>query len=182
MKKKLFPLLVLLVLAACKEQKKAEVEPKTTEEVQEVTDRLAGKYPIYDFKGLQPLLEQDNDTTYIINFWATWCEPCVAELPYFEELGKNYADQKVSVVLVDLDMKRAWEKRLLPFLEKRQLTSKVVILDDPKQNTWIPLVDEAWGGGIPATLIYKGDIRQFYEQGFTAEELNTAFQEIHQSE
>ncbi len=181
MKKTLFPLVVLLFLAACKEQKKKEVQPDVTDEVQEVTDLLDGKYPIYDFKGLQPLLEQNNDTTYIVNFWATWCEPCVAELPYFEELNKNYSEQKVSVILVDLDMKRAWENRLLPFLEKRQLSSKVVILDDPKQNTWIPLVDEEWGGGIPATLIYKGDERQFYEQGFTKEELHTAFLEIHQS-
>ena len=181
MKKTLFPLVVLLFMAACKEQKKKEVQPDVTNEVQEVTDLLGGKYPIYDFKGLQPFLEQNNDTTYIVNFWATWCEPCVAELPYFEDLGKNYSEEKVSVILVDLDMKRAWVNRLLPFLEKRQLSSKVVILDDPKQNTWIPLVDEEWGGGIPATLIYKGDERQFYEQGFSKEELHTAFLEIHQS-
>ena len=50
----------------------------------------------------------------------------------------------------------------------------MVILDDPKQNEWIPKVDEEWGGGIPATLIYNKEKRQFFEKGFTYEELNEA--------
>ena len=55
---------------------------------------------------------------------------------------------------------------------KNKIQSQVVILDDPKQNDWIPKVSEEWGGGIPATLIYNEDKRTFYERGFTYEELN----------
>jgi hypothetical protein len=65
-----------------------------------------------------------------------------------------------------------WKSRLEPFVEEKGMKSKVVILDDPKQNEWIPKVSEDWGGGIPATLIYNKDKRTFYEKGFTYEELN----------
>ena len=77
----------------------------------------------------------------------------------------------VKVVLVSLDMPSMWKSRLEPFVEKKGLQSEVVILDDPKQNTWIPKVSEEWGGGIPATLIYNKGKRSFYERGFTYEEL-----------
>lgn len=181
MRNRLFPLVVLLVLASCKKTKNEDDTSGIQKALLQEKAFLDGEIPVYDFAGLQPLFEMKNDTTYIVNFWATWCEPCVAELPYFEALGEKYKNEAIKIVLVDLDDKRAWEKRLLPFLEKRQLKSEVVVLDDPKQNTWIPLVAEEWGGGIPATLIYNKDQRQFYEQGFSYEELEEALLAIHEA-
>jgi thiol-disulfide isomerase/thioredoxin len=181
MRNRLFPLVALLLLASCKQTKNEDDDSGVQEVSMQEKAFLDGKLPIYDFAGLRPLFEKNNDTTYIVNFWATWCEPCVAELPYFEELGEKYKDEPVKIVLVDLDDDRAWNKRLIPFLKKRRLKSTVVILDDPKQNTWIPLVDEQWSGGIPATLIYNKDDRDFYEQGFTYDELEKALLEIHQA-
>ena len=64
-----------------------------------------------------------------------------------------------------------WKTQLEPFVEKHQLQGRVVILDDPKMNTWIPKVDKDWGGGIPATLIFNKDKKAFYERGFSYEEL-----------
>jgi hypothetical protein len=71
-------------------------------------------------------------------------------------------------------MPKMWESHLVPFIEERNLKSQVVVLDDPKQNIWIPLVDEGWSGAIPATLIYNKDKRRFYEEPFTYEELKQA--------
>ena len=65
-----------------------------------------------------------------------------------------------------------------PFVENKNIQAEVVILDDPKQNDWIPKVSEEWGGGIPATLIYNKDKRTFYERGFTYEELNNELYEF----
>lgn len=130
------------------------------------------KFPVYDFEGLKPLLMKDDEKTYVINFWATWCKPCVEEMPYFE---KMYAEQKknnVELIFVSLDMPSMWKSRLEPFVEQKQLKGKVVILDDPKMNDWIPKVDENWSGGIPATLIYNTKDRTFFEGGFTYESLN----------
>ena len=128
---------------------------------------------ISDYEGLKPLFTKNNDTTYVINFWATWCGPCVKELPYFEALNEKYADQPVKVILVSLDFSNQIESKLIPFIEKRQLKSEVVVLNQANANAWIDQISADWSGAIPATLVYKGAKRQFYEGEFDSlESLN----------
>ena len=126
---------------------------------------------IYDFDGLQGLLTRSDDKTYVVNFWATWCKPCVKELPYFEELNAKYDSEQVEVVLVSLDFPSRAQELLIPFVEERGLKSDVLLLDDPKMNTWIPKVDEQWSGAIPATVIFNRNKRAFYEKSFNFKEL-----------
>ena len=125
----------------------------------------------YDYNSLEYFLKKDNDTTYVINFWATWCVPCVEELPSFEKLNKEYKGKKVKVILVSLDMSKQIESRLIPFIQKKKIQSKVVLLNDPDANAWIEKVGKSWSGAIPATIIYKKQNRKFYERSFTFEEL-----------
>lgn len=132
----------------------------------------------YDFKTLEPLLHQSNDTTYVVNFWATWCQPCVAELPHFEKLGQAYADKKVKVILVSLDLKKQVPDAVTAFMKKRDIKSAVVHLSDPDANAWIPKVNPQWSGAIPATLIYNKDKRAFFEQTFTYAELEKQLKTI----
>lgn len=127
----------------------------------------------YTFENFEPFLHQEDDYTYVINFWATWCVPCVKELPYFEELRENYAAKKVHVLLVSIDFVKAVETSLIPFLEREKMKSEVILLDDPDANAWIPKVDESWSGAIPATVIYNKNNRAFFEKSFTYEELET---------
>lgn len=125
-------------------------------------------------------MDHDDGYTYVINYWATWCGPCVKELPYFEQLLKTYANEKVKVVLVSLDFPKKVESKLLPFLNKNSIQSEVVILDDPKSNIWIDKVDPAWEGAIPVTIIYKGNKKVFWDSEFKAfEDLNELFISVH---
>ena len=125
------------------------------------------------FAEIEPLFNMDNDTTYVINFWATWCKPCVQELPFFTELYNTYRKEKVKLVLVSLDFENQIDKKLIPFIEKNKLEPEVVVLLDPDANNWIPKIAEEWSGSIPATLVYKNGRRVFFEQSFdTFEELN----------
>ncbi len=111
------------------------------------------------------ILKHDDDKIHVINFWATWCAPCIKELPYFEELQTKYPE-KYEVILVSLDFKNQYESRLIPFVKKKNYNSRVVMMGDPKANDWIDRVDPSWSGAIPATYIYRGDTRLFAEREF----------------
>jgi peroxiredoxin len=99
-------------------------------------------------------------------------------MPYFEKLNKNYKDKNVEVLLVSLDFPFNYDKKLKPFIKKHKLQSKVVALDDPDMNTWMPKVSEEWTGAIPITIIYNKDKRQFYERSFTYNQLEEELQKF----
>ena len=106
---------------------------------------------------------------HVINFWATWCKPCIKELPYIDALTSIYGDQ-VKVTLVSLDFPRKIKTKLIPYLEKNKLLSEVVMLDDNKVNEWIDKVDPSWSGAIPATIVFKNGVKMFYEKEFHSQE------------
>lgn len=166
---KMIGLIFVIMLVSCKETVKNELDDSSvvSAEIQE------NELEVYDFEGLQKYLTTSSDTTYVINFWATWCAPCIKELPYFERLNSSYADEKVEVILVSLDFPKKYESHLKPFIKKKKLKSKVVALNDPNSNTWIKMISMDWTGAIPATLIFNKDKRQFYEKTFTFDELET---------
>jgi thiol-disulfide isomerase/thioredoxin len=127
--------------------------------------------PVYDYNGLEKILHTKSDTTYVINFWATWCAPCVEELPYFIKLDSAYSSKKIKVILVSLDMRTKIEGQLIPFLEIRNIKTKVVVLSDNDMNVWIPKLNKDWEGSIPATLIFNKTKNEFYPYPFSYEEL-----------
>ena len=120
----------------------------------------------YSFDDFEKVLTKDNDTTYLVNFWATWCVPCVKELPYFEAINEKYKDSKLEVVLVSLDFAKHIDSRLVPFLNKKKIGSEVKLLLDENETKWIDRVDPKWSGSIPITIVYKGENRDFYEKAF----------------
>jgi len=136
-----------------------------------IYDRDGVKIASYDFNSLEPILHKNDGTTYVINFWATWCLPCVKELPYFEQINKKYKNQNVKVILVSMDMPKKVETSLIPFVKKKKMQSEIIHLDDPDANSWIEKVDKNWSGSIPATVIYSSKTRKFYERSFTLKEL-----------
>jgi thiol-disulfide isomerase/thioredoxin len=120
-------------------------------------------------------LEKGGDTTFVVNFWATWCGPCVKELHYFTELDSAYAREKVKVILVSLDFRKDISTKLVPFIKKRKITTEVIFLDELNDNEWIPKVDKEWQGNIPATLIRnpKNNYRVFLPRETTYAELDS---------
>ena len=104
------------------------------------------------------------DTIYFINFWATWCKPCVAELPYIEEVnGKEIDGKPVKTIMVSLDMLESLNSRVIPFLNKFNYNSEQVLLSDGSGNGFINKVDSSWSGAIPATVILKNGKQKFHE-------------------
>ncbi|UYZ63973.1 TlpA disulfide reductase family protein [Hymenobacter weizhouensis] len=140
----------------------------------------AQRVAVLKFTDLQQRLARPSDTTYVVNFWATWCAPCVKELPYFEQVRAAYAGQKVKVLLVNLDYASQLEKKVRPFVAKRGLKSEVVLLNEQDPNTWVEKLDATWSGALPFTLLLstaRGK-RTAYEQEFTQAELTAAVQKF----
>lgn len=120
------------------------------------------------FNDLQSYFEKQNDTLYVINFWATWCGPCVEELPYFNKLSRELADRPVAVLLVSLDFASNLDQKVIPFVKNRDLEPRVLFLHQPSGHQWMNKVSTKWSGAIPATYIVKNDRAEagFYERSF----------------
>lgn len=116
----------------------------------------------------------DDNTLYVVNFWATWCVPCVKELPDFMEVNEKYKDQSnFKMILVSLDRAKDFESKVMPFIKEQNIAADVYLLDDNKRmNDWIPKVNSRWSGAIPATAFYKnGKQLDFVEHSLTRENL-----------
>ena len=134
---------------------------------------LSQDIKVYDhFADFEPILQQKNDTTYVINFWATWCKPCLKELPDFLDVNERYKDEKFMMILVSLDFDTHLETKVKPFVKERSIDAKVVLLADTKQNQWINKVNTEWSGSIPITIIFNKDYYFFREGIMNIEELN----------
>lgn len=126
-------------------------------------------FAVYDsFAQLENRIARDTGNIIVVNFWATWCKPCVEELPYFEALQQDYGAKGVRVLLVSLDFKSQKDKRLRPFIEERNLLSEVALLADQDADTWIPRINEEWDGAIPVTMVvnHRKQLRGFHSEQF----------------
>lgn len=116
---------------------------------------------------LQQLI-QDEKTVQVINFWATWCGPCLKELPLFEKLHEEREDIRVLLVSLDMDLDPNPEK-VRSFVKRKKLKSTVVILDERNPNEWIDKLEASWSGSLPATLVINNKTGK---RRFVAQELH----------
>ena len=139
--------IVLLLLFSCNNPSKDTIE-------------------VVDFDGLYSKIDLSVDKTYVINFWATWCAPCVKEIPHFEYVNQKYSSDSLKVILASFDYPSQIDSKLIPFLNKNEIKSDVVLIDDLNIRDWMSVVSESWDGAIPATLIINKRSQKFYPQVF----------------
>lgn len=158
---KLLRFLMLMLFAVCNFQAKAQHKTVPLININQLKKRIS--HP---------------DTVFIVNFWATWCGPCVKELPVFNQLQKMYAKQPLKILLVSMDFKSKLKSQVIPFVNKNKLTAEVFLADNSNEQEFIDQIDKNWSGALPGTLIInnKKKIHQFYEQEFTYIELNKIYQ------
>lgn len=109
----------------------------------------------------------------IVNMWATWCKPCIEELPYFLEEAKKHQKDSVQLILVSLDFKETYPQKVIAFAKKKDITVPIRWLDETDADYFCPKVDPKWSGAIPATLFInnKTGYRHFVEEQLSHERL-----------
>lgn len=117
-----------------------------------------------------------NDTLYVVNFWATWCDPCVKELPYFQNAYKKFNTRKVKMIYVSLNSLKDLPK-VEKFADDNDLKPKVLLLNASDPNVWINGIDSSWSGALPATALYRSGKKLYFHEGdFTQDKLNDLIQ------
>lgn len=164
MKKTIATLIVSLVLFSCNKKNENITEESTLEQLTLITD----------YTQLFSKFKQQDNRLYVVNYWATWCKPCIEELPEFMSVNEEMkGNDNFEMILVSLDKADEINTEVKPFIENNNITTDVYLLSDNKRMTqWIPLVNEYWSGAIPATALYKnGEQVAFKEGQLTKDEL-----------
>ena len=122
---------------------------------------------VIDFDEYQKIIANNNDKLLVVNFWATWCKPCVEELPHFMEVNNAYRDNPdYKMILVSLDKADMLNSGMSDVAQKVNFTPDLYILNDnTRMNEWIPAIDSSWSGAIPATVFYQNGVKKDFVEG-----------------
>ncbi len=113
-----------------------------------------------------------SDSVLVISFWATFCKPCVEEIPYLQSISNKYKDKRVKLLLVSLDLAAFYPNRIEAFAKKNNFNSQIVWLNETNADYFCPKIDKSWSGAIPATFIInnKTGYKKFVEEQMKPEE------------
>jgi len=121
---------------------------------------------------------RESKTPLVINFWATFCVPCIQEMPYFQEMTKKYESKNVALMFVSLDLREAYPTKVNAMANKLKLTSPVVWLNETNADYFCPLIDSSWSGGMPSSLFVNNSTgyHKFFEDQLSREKLEKEIQ------
>jgi thiol-disulfide isomerase/thioredoxin len=123
---------------------------------------------------------KESKTPLIVNFWATFCVPCLQEIPYFQELTQQYKSRNVSLIFVSLDLRDAYPTKVTEMAKKLKLIFPVVWLDETNADYFCPKIDTSWTGGMPSSLFVNNatGYHKFFEDQLSREKLDKEIQEM----
>jgi len=121
---------------------------------------------------------KESKTPLIVNFWATFCVPCIREMPYFQELAQQYKSKDLSLVFVSLDLKEAYPAKIIEMAKKLNLVFPVAWLDETNADYFCPKIDTSWSGGMPSSLLVNNltGYHKFFEDQLSKEKLEKEIQ------
>lgn len=142
-----------------------------------VNSQDIAKWKITD---VEKLMDTKNGDVLVINFWATFCKPCVAEIPSFIKIVEKYKSNGAKLLLVSLDLPAYYPVKIASFAKKHRFNTNIVWLQETDADYFCPKIDSTWSGSIPATLIIntKTGSRKFFEGEMTAVEFEAMLKEV----
>lgn len=112
----------------------------------------AQKIPSWKIADVAAIADRKSDSVYVINFWATYCKPCIGEIPYLQSIVKKYSRLKVKLLLVSMDLPSFYPHKIKKFTKENNYTADIVWLDESDPNHFCPVIDKQWMATMPATL------------------------------
>ena len=133
-----------------------------------------------DAAGLQALLKRADAKPLLVNYWATWCEPCRDEFPDLVKIDADYRPQGLDFIAVTLDDLADIKTGVPKFLSQMQAQMPVYLLNLSDPEPAIKLIDPQWGGALPATFLYnaKGEVVYKSLGRIKADELRAAIDKV----
>src|SRR5688572_10022486 len=144
-----------------------------------VTNAAGQDIPKWKINDLEAYIMKSDKPT-VVNFWATFCKPCIAEIPHFQKLVRQYEKDSVQLLLVSLDMKEMYPEKIKAFASEHTFTAPIVFLDETNADVFCPRVDEKWSGAIPASLFInnKTGYRKFVEEEMSEQKFETELKSL----
>ena len=107
----------------------------------------------------------------VINFWATWCVPCIEEMPWLNKMVGQRKD--VELIFVSVDNEKAYPEKIRAMINRKKIQATLIWLNETDADVFCPRIDKNWSGSIPATLMvnHKRNYRKFIEQQISPPEL-----------
>jgi thiol-disulfide isomerase/thioredoxin len=135
--------------------------------------------PTWKIDDLEKFIKQSTKPT-VVNFWATYCKPCIEEIPHFQKLVKEYEADSVQLLLVSLDMEEMYPAAIKSFAERFKFTAPIAFLNETNADIFCPRVDEKWSGAIPATLFVNNNTgyRKFFEKAMSEQSFEAELKNV----
>ena len=117
--------------------------------------------PISKTDDIKSIMDANKGKVVLLNFWATWCKPCVKEFPDLVKLQNNYKDKGFVLVFISADMPEEIKSKVTPFLNQEKVDFTTYYIGSDKPEDIINYVDKDWQGAIPSTYIYdkEGNVK-----------------------
>ena len=148
----------MVFLYACQTQTQKSKESTSAAQTKTVSE--LPKVTQIDESGLKDLLKP-NGKPLLINFWATWCEPCREEFPELVKIGIDYKG-KVDLITISLNELSEINGEVPEFLQQMKSESPGYLLQTPNEDAAIALVSKDWQGALPFTILFNAQGETIY--------------------
>jgi len=129
---------------------------------------------------IDTLISEAEGKVVVLNLWATWCPPCVAEMPYFASFYQTMNRDKVAFISVSADDISTKDDKVIPFMEDLRIPFPVYLVDSRDPDDFTAALRTEISGGLPATIFYdqQGQVAKLVERDMNLDELREMVAEL----